>query len=67
MRKNLKASEWKYVARRVQKRKMEGLESDIYFNDTLIPRKKAKKEASRHSIPTYVSGILNIVELIFCP
>jgi hypothetical protein len=61
MRKNLKASEWKYVAHVIQKRKREGLESDIYFNDTLIPPKKVKKEASRHAIPTYTSGILNIV------
>lgn len=67
MRKNLKASEWKYVAHRVQKRKREGLESDIYFNDTLVPPKKAKKEVSRHSIPTYISGILNVVELTSSP
>jgi hypothetical protein len=67
MRKNLKASEWKDVAHRIQKRKREGLDSDIYFNDTLIPPKKVKKEVSRHSIPTYISGILDIVELIFGP
>jgi hypothetical protein len=59
MRKNLKASEWKYVAHRMQKRKREGLESDIYVHDTLVPPKKVKKEVSRHSIPTYFSGMLN--------
>jgi glyoxylate carboligase len=67
MRKNLKASEWKYIAHRIQKRKREGLESDIYFNDTPIPPKKIKKEVSRHSIPTYISGMLNIIKLIFGP
>jgi hypothetical protein len=61
MRKNLKGSEWEYAAHRIQKRKREGLESDIYFNGTLIPPKKVKKEVSRHSIPTYFSGILSIV------
>jgi hypothetical protein len=61
MRKNLKASEWKYAAHRIQKRKREGLESDVYFNDTPIPPKKVRKEVSRYSIPTYISGILSIV------
>jgi hypothetical protein len=61
MRKNLKASEWKYVAHHIQKRKREGLESEVYFNDTLIPPKKVKKEVSRYSLPTYFSGMLNFV------
>src|SRR2546421_139885 len=61
MRKNLKISEWKYVAHRVQKRKREGLESEIYINETHIPPKKVKKEVSRHSIPTYFSGILDFI------
>jgi hypothetical protein len=61
MRKNLKTSEWKYVAHRVQKRKRDGRESDVYINETRLPPKKVKKEVSRHSIPTYFSGILNVV------
>ncbi|RDL35193.1 uncharacterized protein BP5553_07124 [Venustampulla echinocandica] len=41
---------WKYIARKIQKRNLEGKESDTYVNGKLVPRKKVKKEVSRHSL-----------------
>ncbi len=59
LRKHLKGSEWKYVSRRVQKRKKEGKESAVYFNRVAIAAEKVRKETSRHDVPTYRSGISN--------
>ena len=56
LRKNLRSSEWKYVSRRIQKRKREGKESVVYFNRVAIAPEKVKKEISRHDVPTYHSG-----------
>jgi hypothetical protein len=52
-RKNMNDSEWKFVIRRVNKRKLDGKESVAYFNDNPIPEKRLKKEECRRILPTY--------------
>ena len=53
IKKNLTNEEWKFIDRKLRKRKQEGKESDIYFHGKLIPDKKVKKETSRHAPPTF--------------
>ncbi|KAF2145338.1 uncharacterized protein K452DRAFT_294994 [Aplosporella prunicola CBS 121167] len=47
-RKNLKAEEWKFVSRRLEKRKREGKETDLKIDGILVPRKKLQKEIDRN-------------------
>ncbi|KAI9834920.1 MAG: hypothetical protein M1819_002643 [Sarea resinae] len=47
---------WRFVGHRVQKRKLEGKESDVYNHGQLISEKKVKKEVSRHMLPTLASA-----------
>jgi len=49
-KKNSTDGNWKYIAHKLQKRNLEGKESDTYVNGKLVPRKKVKKEVSRHSL-----------------
>jgi hypothetical protein len=39
---------WQFIAQRVQKRELEGKESETYINGNLMSRKKLQKEISRH-------------------
>ena len=47
-KKNSTHEEWKFVARQLKKRNLEGKRSDTYINGKLIPRKKVMKEVSRY-------------------
>lgn len=58
-KKNSRDEDWKFIARKLQKRNLEGKESDTYINGKLAPRKKVKKEVSRHSLPSW--QIMSIV------
>lgn len=49
-KKNSTDGNWKYIAHKLQKKDLEGKESDTYVNGKLMPRKKVKKEVSRHSL-----------------
>ena len=49
-KKNSTDGNWKYIAHKLQKKDLEGKESDTYVNGKLVPRKKVKKEVSRHSL-----------------
>lgn len=49
-KKNSTDAKWKFIARKLQKRDLEGKESDTYLDGRLVPRKKVKKEVSRHSL-----------------
>ena len=40
--------EWDYTLHGMRKRKLEGKESDIYFNGSRVSEKKVKKQMSRH-------------------
>jgi hypothetical protein len=51
-KKNSTNDKWKFVARHLEKRKLDGKESETYINGKLIPRKKVKKEVSRYYIPS---------------
>lgn len=71
-KKNSTDEKWKYVAHKLQKRDLEGKESDIYVNGKLVTRKKVKKEVSRHSLPSwqimsvsseYLVNLLHLLEL----
>ncbi|MCJ1269666.1 hypothetical protein MMC22_009558 [Lobaria immixta] len=53
LRKNLTNKEWDYVHSRVEKRKREEKDSDVYFKRTKIPEKKLKKELSRRYTISY--------------
>jgi hypothetical protein len=50
--KNSTNDKWKYIARQLEKRALEGKESEIYINGRLIPKKKVKKEVSRYAVPS---------------
>ncbi|KAF2141083.1 uncharacterized protein K452DRAFT_45005 [Aplosporella prunicola CBS 121167] len=52
LRKGLKPDEWKKVARRVQKRKLDGKESDLWVDGILIPKAKVYKAISRYQPST---------------
>ena len=45
--KNLPELNWKFISLRLQERKAEGKESDVYHHGNLIDRKKAKHRAAR--------------------
>jgi hypothetical protein len=47
-RKNIKDDEWKFVQARVQKRKRDGKESNVYVDGVLMPATKMRKEVARH-------------------
>jgi hypothetical protein len=47
------SEEWKSISRKIQKRNLEGKESDTFINGRLVPLKKVKKEVSRHSRPSW--------------
>jgi hypothetical protein len=52
LKKNSTEDTWKFVSRRLEKRKLEGRDqSEVEINDILIPEKKVRKEISRH-VPT---------------
>jgi hypothetical protein len=57
LRKNLNKNAWKFIHCRLEKRKCQGKESEIYFNNVLVPNKKVKKEISRHVLPTLQQGL----------
>jgi len=50
--KNSTKEKWKFIARCLKKRKLDGKESETYINGKLIPRKKVKKEVSRYYMPS---------------
>ncbi|KAH8651560.1 ankyrin repeat-containing domain protein [Tricladium varicosporioides] len=52
-KKNSTDAKWKFIARKLQKRNLEGKESDTYIDGKLVPRKKVKKEVSRHPLPSW--------------
>lgn len=58
-KKNSTDEDWKFIARKLQKRNLEGKESNTYINGKLVPRKKLKREVSRHSLPSW--QIMSIV------
>ncbi|MCJ1342795.1 hypothetical protein MMC31_000984 [Peltigera leucophlebia] len=47
-RKNMTSKEWDYTILHIRKRKLDGKESDVYFNGSKVPEKKLKKQMSRH-------------------
>lgn len=47
-RKNLSDRDWTVIHDRVEKRKRDLKESDVYIDDILVSTKKVKKEVSRH-------------------
>ncbi|KAL6355474.1 hypothetical protein LRP88_11065 [Fusarium phalaenopsidis] len=51
MEKNSTNQKWKAAAQQVQKRKLEGKETDILINGRLIPWKKLRKETARYTGP----------------
>ena len=57
LRKNLNENEWRFIHYRLEKRKRQGKESEVSFNNTLVPVKKVKKEISRHIPPTFEQGL----------
>ncbi|KAI9671342.1 MAG: Ankyrin-2 [Alyxoria varia] len=48
-RKNLKSSEWKAIHHKIDKRKREGKDSDLYVDGTMIKKQKVRKETSRNT------------------
>ncbi|CZR68340.1 uncharacterized protein PAC_18239 [Phialocephala subalpina] len=44
---------WQFISRRLQKRSLEGKESDTFINGELLSLKKVKKEIVRHSLPSW--------------
>lgn len=50
-KKNLTSTDWGDIAHRIGKRKRQGKESMIRFNDAIIASKKVKKEISRQVKP----------------
>src|SRR5436190_12120057 len=61
-RKKQTARKWIDVQGRVEKRKRDGKESNVYNGGRLVPQKKVRKEISRHNFPTiqerYGEGII---------
>ncbi|KAF4628877.1 hypothetical protein G7Y89_g9276 [Cudoniella acicularis] len=55
--KNSTSDKWKFVARKLEKRKHEGKESETYINGKLIPNKKIQKEISRYTLHSYYSTL----------
>ncbi|KAI9737564.1 MAG: hypothetical protein M1834_009719 [Cirrosporium novae-zelandiae] len=55
-RKNLTSPEWDFIGHRIQKRKRDKKDSNVYINGALIPFKKVKKEVSRNMLPSYYSA-----------
>jgi hypothetical protein len=55
----LTAVEWKSVSHRIKKREAQNHSSVVYFNGSLIPEKKWKKEVSRHTHLTLRPESLN--------
>jgi len=51
--KNTNNEEWRYIARRIEKRDLDGKESETYISGRLISNKKIRKEVSRHAPPTF--------------
>ncbi|KAH8805076.1 ankyrin repeat-containing domain protein [Xylogone sp. PMI_703] len=50
---------WKYIAQKVNKRKREGKDSDVYVNGKLVLAKKIKKEITRYTQPTLEQGSIS--------
>ncbi len=46
--KNSKEEHWGFVDRRLRKRKLAGLESEVYIHGKLVPEKKLRKDIARH-------------------
>jgi hypothetical protein len=73
LRKNLTKEDWRFIHLRVQKRKLENKDSEVYFNNAVIPNKKVSKEIGRH-VPlsqyyalcgfSITTGILNAGHLL---
>ncbi|CZR60330.1 uncharacterized protein PAC_10226 [Phialocephala subalpina] len=51
-RKNHTSQDWEIVGQKVENRKRKGRESDVYLDGQLMPRKKLRKEISRHPVST---------------
>lgn len=49
MEKNSTNEKWKFAASQIEKRKLEGKETEILINGTLVPSKKLKKEMARYA------------------
>ncbi|KFY29261.1 hypothetical protein V491_00118 [Pseudogymnoascus sp. VKM F-3775] len=52
-KKNSTNETWKFVARRLEKRRLEGKDSETLINDELIATKKLKHEISRYATLSY--------------
>lgn len=74
-RKYFKAAEWKGIDHRVNKRKREGKESEVYKDGILVPKEKIRKEVARAALTVeerYGSGKLVLspympVSYLTCP
>lgn len=53
----MKDEEWKKIRYRIEKRKFNGKDSDVYFHCRLIPQKRVKKEVSRRFFSAYQNAI----------
>ncbi|KAE8442754.1 hypothetical protein EG329_002894 [Mollisiaceae sp. DMI_Dod_QoI] len=53
LKKHSTKEKWEYISQKLQKRKLEGKESDTFINGKLVPLKKVKKETSRHALPSW--------------
>ncbi|KAF2177656.1 hypothetical protein K469DRAFT_515616, partial [Zopfia rhizophila CBS 207.26] len=47
IRKNLRGDEWQILNKKLERRKMEGKQSDVYINEVIIPKSKIRKEIRR--------------------
>jgi hypothetical protein len=59
LRKNMTKDEWKFVLHRLEKRRREGKDSETFFDNSLVPMKKIKKEMARHPLSTFEQGMLS--------
>jgi hypothetical protein len=48
IRKNGKNSEWEFIDSRIQKRKLQGKESELLLNEKLYSPKRVRREIARH-------------------
>ncbi|KAK8228313.1 Clr5 domain-containing protein [Phyllosticta capitalensis] len=51
-RKNLTAKEWATVSRKIDKRKLEGRDSEVIMDGQLVPKEKVRKKTSTYGYQT---------------
>jgi hypothetical protein len=56
-RKNRKKDDWQIMARKLDKRKRGGKESNVYLEGQLIPTKKLRKEISRQGYMSVIDQL----------